>query len=194
MHIIQTPLFDFEAFITGKGNDRLSMVLEALPAEALLAALEKDHWTGRRGYSVRGMWSALIAGILAQAHSLADVVRLLERDRDTRIICGFSRDGIPSHDALCRFLKKLVQHQDMLEECFADLVREARQLLSGFGARLAVDSTDIKAYASGRRKTPSDRDARWGAKGAGHHCGPGKDKRDLYYWFGYKLHLVVDAL
>ncbi len=195
MHIIQSPLFDFEVFIAKKGNDRLSIVLEALPAEALISALEKEHWTGRKGYSVRGMWSALIAGVLRQAHSLADVVRLLERDKDTRIVCGISSDNVPSHDALGRFLKKLVGHTDLLEKCFADLVKEARQLLPGFGTKLVVDSTDIKAYSNGHRQKPSDKDARWGAKGAGHHCGPSKDKqRDLYYWFGYKLHLVVDAL
>jgi IS5 family transposase len=195
MHIIQSPLFDFEAFIAKKDNDRLAIVLEALPAEALICALEKEHWTGRKGYSVRGMWSALIAGVLRQAHSLADVVRLLEREKDTRIICGFSKDNIPSHDALGRFLKKLVEHDDLLEKCFADLVKEARKLLPGFGTNLAVDSTDIKAHSNGHRQKPSDKDARWGAKGAGHHCGPSKDKqRDLYYWFGYKLHLVVDAL
>jgi hypothetical protein len=196
MHIIQSPLFDFEAFIAKKGNDRLAMVLEALPAEGLISALEREHWTGRKGYSVRGMWSALIAGLLHQAHSLADVVRLLERDKDIRIVCGFSKDNIPSQDALGRFLKKLVGHADLLEKCFADLVKEARQLLPGFGAKLAVDSTDIKAYSNGHRQNSSDKDARWGAKGAGHHSGPAKgDKqRDPYYWFGYKLHLVVDAL
>lgn len=195
MHIIQTPLFDFEAFIAQKGNDRLRMLLEALPAEGLISALEKEHWTGRKGYSVRGMWSALIAGVLRQAHSLAAVVRLLERDKDTRLVCGFSKDDMPGHDALSRFLKKLGRHADLLEKCFTDLVREARELLPGFGTKLAVDSTDIKAYANGHRKSPSDADAQWGAKGACHHTGPDKEKqRDLYYWFGYKLHLVVDAL
>ncbi len=193
MHIIQTPLFDFDSFIKKKGNDRLVVALEALPAEKLLIALEKEHWTGRKGYSVRGMWSALIAGVLSQAHSLADVVRLLERDKDTRLVCGISSDNIPSHDALSRFLKKLVEHADLLDKCFSDLVQEARDLLPGFGSKLAVDSTDIKAYSNGHRKTPSDPDARWGAKGAGHHTGPGRE-REMYYWFGYKLHLVVDAL
>ena len=67
MHIIQTPLFDFDTFITKKGNDRLVMVLAALPAEVLIATLEREHWTGRNDYSVRGMWSALIAGLLGQA-------------------------------------------------------------------------------------------------------------------------------
>ncbi len=196
MHIIQTPLFDFDTFIAKKGNDRLTIVLEALPAEGLLCALEKEHWTGRRGYSVRGMWSALIAGVLDQAQTLAGVVRLLQRDKDTRLVCGISPDNIPSQDALGRFLKKLVGHTDLLEKCFTDLVKESRLLLPGYGSKLAVDSTDIKAYSNGHRKTPADSDAQWGAKGAGHHSGPAKKgkQRDLYYWFGYKLHLVVDAL
>lgn len=206
MHIIQSPLFDFEAFIATKGNDRLAMVLEALPAEKLIATLEREHWTGRKGYSVRGMWSALIAGVLKQCHSLAEVLRMLERDKDTRIVCGFSKDKIPSEDALGRFLKKLVIHKELLEECFQGLVAKLRRLLPEFGAKLAVDSTDIEAYANGHRKNPSDPDARWGAKGAGQSAGSktetdaGGDggikkgkKRDLYWWFGYKLHMVVDA-
>jgi IS5 family transposase/transposase len=183
------------------------MVLEALDAERLISALEREHWTGRKGYSIRGMWAGLIAGVLNQCESLAEVVRLLKRDKDTRMVCGFSKDKIPSEDALGRFLKKLVSHQELLEGCFAGMVERLRELLPGFGSKLAVDSTDIKAYSNGQRKSPSDPDARWGTKGAGHHGGPkansepegragakkGK-QRDLYYWFGYKLHLVVDAL
>ncbi len=208
MHIIQSPLFDFEAFIATKGNDRLAIVLEAIPAEKLLAVLEREHWTGRKGYPVRGMWSALIAGLLHQCDSLAQVVRLLKRDKDTRMVCGFSKDTVPSEDALGRFLKKLISHEDLLEACFTSLVERLRELVPRFGTKLAVDSTDIKAYSNGHRKNPSDHDARWGAKGAGHHAvpkigsgeavsatGAGKGKkRDIYWWFGYKLHLVVDAL
>ena len=196
MHIIQSPLFDFDSFIKKKGNDRLVVILEALPAERLLSVLENEHWTGRKGYPARGMWSAIIAGVLNQANSLSDVIRLLKRDKDTRLVCGFSLDDIPDHDALRRFLKKLVKHADLLDKCFSDLVSEARGALPGFGDTLAVDATDIKAHSNGHRKTPSDPDARWGAKGAGHHSGPSRDKkqRDLYYWFGYKLHLVVDTL
>ena len=93
MHIIQAPLFDFEAFITVKSNDRLTIVLEALPAEKLITALEREHWTGRKGYSVRGMWSALIAGVLYQCQSLTQVARLLRRDKDVRMVCGFSKDN-----------------------------------------------------------------------------------------------------
>lgn len=194
MHIIQVPLFDFEAFIRTEGNGRLTMVLEALDAEKLLAAMERERWTGRKGYPVRGMWSALIAGLLYQCHSLAEVVRVLRRDKGVRTVCGFSKDKMPSEDALGRFLKKLVRHEALLEACFEGLVEQLRHLLPGFGAKLAVDSTDILAYANGHREAPSDPDARWGAKGAGHRAGKGEKNRDLYYWFGYKLHLVVDAI
>lgn len=203
MHIIQSPLFDFEAFIQEKSQSRLVGILEALPAEKLLIALEQEHWTGRKGYSVRGMWAVLIAGLINQCHTLADVVRLLKRDKETRLICGFSKDNMPGEDALSRFLKKLVKHATLFDEFISDLVTKLRELLPGFGAKLAVDSTDILAYANGYRERPADRDARWGAKKKGNSKSKGKaegekkgEKKEpeVYYWFGYKLHLVIDAL
>jgi len=206
MHIIQPPLFDFEAFIALKGNDRLLIVLEGLAAEKLLVALEKERWTGRKGYCVRGMWAALIAGVLHQCDSLAGVVRLLKRNKDIRMICGFpGKDEIPSEDAIGRFLKKLVRHEALLEECFRGLVEKLRQLLPEFGRKLVADSTDIEAYSNGHKKEKSDPDARWGVKGkhgngeieaeTGLEGGERKGKRrDLYYWFGYKLHVLVDAI
>ena len=143
MHIIQAPLFDFEAFIAEKASDRLVMVLESLPAEKLLSALEREHWTGRKGHSARGRWSARAAGLLRKCRSLADVVRLLRRDRDVRMVCGFSKDKLPSQHALGRFVKKLIKHKDLVEECFSGLIERLRELLSGFGSKLAADSTDI---------------------------------------------------
>jgi len=202
MHIIQPPLFDFEAFIQEKSQSRLIGILEALPAEKLLIALEQEHWTGRKGYSVRGMWAALIAGLINQCHTLAEVARLLRRDKEIRLVCGFSKDDMPGEDALGRFLKKLVKHTVLFDEFIQDLVNKLRELLPGFGARLAVDSTDILAYANGYREHPADRDAKWGAKKKGQSKAKGKTEAgkkgekkepEVYYWFGYKLHLVIDA-
>ncbi|MEK7778264.1 MAG: transposase [Chloroflexota bacterium] len=180
------------------------MMLEAIPAEKLLATLEREHWTGRKGYSVRGMWSGLVAGLWHKCRSIADVVRLLKRNREVRLVCGFSKDHMPGEDALRRFVKKLVKHEDLVEECFCGLVERLRQLLAGFGSKLAVDSTEIEAYANGHRKTPADPDARWGAKSKGggskESAGEGSEsrgkgkKRDLHWWFGYKLHLAVDVV
>jgi hypothetical protein len=202
MHIIQSPLFDFEAFISQKSNNRLGKLLEALPAEKLLLTLEMEHWTGRKGYSIRGMWSALVAGLINRCYTLASIVRLLNRDRDTRLICGFSKDNMPGEDALGRFLKKLIKHTDLFEECLNTMVGRLRDLLPGFGEKLAIDSTDIVAYSNGHREHPSDPDAHWGAKKKGNTetegvkgDQKGKSKEpNIYYWFGYKLHLIVDAL
>jgi IS5 family transposase len=204
MHIIQPPLFDFEAFISQKENNRLIRVLEALPSEKLLLTLEQDHWTGRKGYSVRGMWAALIAGLINQCHTIADVVRLLKKDKETRLICGFSKDNLPGEDALGRFLAKLVKHSALFDELIQDLVNSLRELLPGFGAYLAVDSTDILAYANGYREHPADTDGKWGAKKKGNSKATDQSKvekkkgekkePEVYYWFGYKLHLVIDAL
>jgi IS5 family transposase/transposase len=209
MYIIQPPLFDFEAFMADEEDNHLVVVLEALGAEKLLATLEREHWTGRDGYPLRGMWSALIAGVVYDCESIAEVPRLLKRDKETRMLCGFCGKGqVPSEDALGRFLKKLVEHEELVEECFEGLVERLRQLLPYFGRKLAADSTDVKAWSNGRRAKPSDPDARWGAKGASHRetgmkgggetegkQKPKKGKvRDLYYWFGYKLHLLVDAI
>ncbi|MBI4295358.1 MAG: hypothetical protein HY669_04240 [Chloroflexi bacterium] len=111
MHIGQAPLFDpsassgqrFEASIANKENDRLVMISETLPADKLIAALERERLTGRNGHSKRGMWAALIEGVLQGCQSLADVPRLLKRDKETRMVCGFSKDKIPHEDALGRF-------------------------------------------------------------------------------------------
>ncbi len=207
MHIIQPPLFDFEAFILAKGNDRLVIVLEALNAERLITTLERERWTGRKGYSIRGMWAVLIAGVLYQCESLAETVRLVKGNKEVRIVCGFpGKDEVPSEDALGRFLEKLVSHEQSVEECFEGLVEKLHQLLPGFGQKLVVDSTEIRAYSSGYRTKKSDTDARWGAKGGSEphqnvksetdseaDVKKGK-KHDLYYWFGYKLHLLVDGI
>ena len=201
MHIIQAPLFDLEAFVKDKSNNHLIIVLEALNAERLIVALEKERWTGRKGYSVRGMWAALICGVIRQCEGVAEVARLLQRDKEVRMICGFpGKDEVPGEDAMGRFLHKLVRHEKELEECLEGLVEQLRQLFPGFGKNLVADSTDIIAWSNGHRKKPSDTDARWGAKKTTHQGGKIEgDKKDgkkegLYYWFGYKLHLLIDAI
>jgi len=204
MHIIQRPLFDFDKFIVlVKEEERLVIVLEGLDVEKLLAALERERWTGRKGHSIRGMWSALIAGVVYQSTSLAGVVRLLKGNKAVREVCGFAMDEIPEEDALGRFLRKLVRHEKELEECFESMVERLRQLFPGYGKKLVGDSTDIVAWSNGhcrQGRQPSDSDAKWGAKKASHRGGKAegdkKDERkdDLYYWFGYKLHLLTDAL
>lgn len=203
MYIIQPTLFNFDEYLKLDHSDRLVLVLDTLNAEKLLRILEEEHWVGRKGYSVRGMWSALIAGVVYRYPSIADLVRQLNMNPGLRFICGFPAvDDIPSEDAFGRFLSKLVENEAELEWCFQDLVKRFKEIAVDFGQKVVADSTDIQAYSNGYRKVKSDPDARWGAKrgkgGGGKDSEEAKEKgsknKDLYYWFGYKIHLLIDAI
>lgn len=58
------------------------------------------------------------------------------------------------------------------------------------GAVVAIDSTDIPTFAHPRRDPPTDPDAQWGHK-TSHRT---KDGTKVEYTFGYKMHLVCDAV
>lgn len=114
---------------------------------------------------------------------------------------------VPSAPTFSRFLHRLVKHEDLFDECLNDLVRRFRELAPGFGESVAIDSTDIHAWSKGKKQGASDPDASWSAKGSKEASkgrkekGQGKSKesekkkkeRDLYWWFGYKVHLLVDT-
>ncbi len=78
--------------------ERLRLALEALPDEALLAALEKRRGRGRDDYPVRAMWRAVVAMIVLQHPSLEALVRELRRNPALLELCGFDplgRQGRP---------------------------------------------------------------------------------------------------
>lgn len=199
MHILQRPLLDFNQFFALDESDRHLLVLKAIDAEHLLHVLEQESSMGRTGYSARVLWAALIAGVVYRIPTIAELCRHLQMNPHLRYVCGLSSvRAVPSQSTFSRFLSRLVAHNDLLEECIDDLVRRFAELAPGFGEVVAVDSTDIQAHARGRRKGAADPDAAWGAKGSkegkGGERGSGdKGGKDKYWWFGYKLHLLVDA-
>ena len=204
MHSIQPPLLPFNDFFKLDRSDRLVLVLEAINAEKLMRATEEDSPAGPKGYPARVLWSCLMTGVVYRIPTVAELIRHLKTNPYLRMVCGIqSQDDVPSASTLSRFLRRLVKHQELLEECIDDLVRRFAALASGFGESVAVDSTDIHAYSRGKKQGASDPDASWGVKGSKEGRSKGrkgtgsqgnkKDQRDLYYWFGYKLHLLVDT-
>lgn len=214
MHILQQPVFDFNEFFALDESDRLVLVLKTINAERLLHALDRQHdGDGPSGYPARVLWAALIAGVVYRIPFVAELRRQLLRNPYLRYICGIqSAAGVPSEATFSRFLERLVAHEALLDESIDDLVRRFARLAPGFGEAVVADSTDIHAYARGHKEGSADPDATWSAKGSkeasskrGRKSGPpegvtkdgegGKDKKgkDKYWWFGYKLHLLVDA-
>lgn len=215
MHIVQQPLFDFNEFFALDESDRLVLVLQTINAERLLHVLDGGDDLGRVGYSARLLWSALIAGVVYRLPSIAELRRNLKSNPYLRFTCAIgSAANIPSEATFSRFLTRLSNHENLLDECVDDLVRRFAALAPGFGETVVVDSTDIHAFARGKKSGSADSDATWGAKGSkeasskkGAKAKPpeevsnaaktadkkAKKAKDKYWWFGYKLHLLIDA-
>ena len=82
---------------------RLRLVLEVLPDEEIVEALEVGRGRGRNDYPVRAMWRALIAGIVFQHASTQSLLRELGRNPALLELCGF--DPLPFQSAPVRELR-----------------------------------------------------------------------------------------
>lgn len=185
MYTIQPPLLALKDFLASDSNDRLVLVLDTLDLEPLLARLDRRRGRGRRGYSVRSMLYAVIAGWVYDLHSMAALRRELVRNGSLRILCGIDSVGqVPSEDAFSRFFARLADLGNEVEKLHATTVAEILKLAPEVGEHVAVDSTAINAWSDGNRSQPADPDARWGCKG---HQAKGKSK----WWFGFKLHMAA---
>ncbi len=174
----------FEGFEKSAFAKELRAIFDNLPDRKLLEALEKTRWTGRPGYPIKVMWHTLVASFYLGLVHDTDLVRTLHANPLLAVTCGInSPDGIPSKFAYCRFRKKLVAFNDLVASVLAQCVEALRNALPGFGDTVAVDATDVKAWANGMHQD-TDPDAGTGAK----H----KSSRRVY-WYGYKVHLVADA-
>ena len=59
---------------------RLELVLDTLPDEGLVAALQAARGRGQDDYPVRAMWRALLAGVVFGHRSIASLLRELRRN------------------------------------------------------------------------------------------------------------------
>ena len=180
--------------------ERLQLVLDALADEPLMELLEAGRGHGRNDYPVRPMWNSLIAGFVFQHASIASLRRELLRNGQLRDRCGFDPfeggAAVPSEYAYTRFQRRLRAYQVQVQELFPSVLDELQIELPDLGQVQALDGKELHSLAKGKSSYPlpgegqqdsdgrRDREADWGVKGSG------AKKR---YWFGYLLHLVVDA-
>ena len=177
--------------------ERLSLVLEYMPDEKLMRQLDIERYKGRDDYPVRAMWNSLLAGIVFQHESVEKLRRELARNGQLREICGFFNNKVPPAWVYTRFLKKLFKHEEEIDNIFDKQVKELQELLPDFGKHLAIDSKAIPSFAKRENKnqTPDGRRIRmrlW-EKRIPWRDKDGKAWEKIVKWFGYKLHLIVDA-
>jgi hypothetical protein len=140
-----------------------------------------------------------------QHESVASLHRELLRNAQLRQLCGFDvlsgSEAVPPEYVYSRFLKSLMNHQEEIDAMFENLVDKLREVLPEFGKTLAIDSKAIKTHAKKRTNDATtlkqdgrrDLDADVGVK---KYRGKKKDGtlwEKVKKWFGYKIHLIVDA-
>jgi hypothetical protein len=200
--IPQRELFSWKEIENLGDLERLKLVLEYLPDEALMQRMEAERGNGRDDWPVRAVWNSILAGVVYQHASVESLRRELSRNPQLRWLCGFDvtcpDKQVPPANTYTRLLKKLVQMSEELDAMFDQLIRELRKELPDLGEVLAMDG---KAIRSAARRAPKknktdgrrDLDANHGAKSYWVERENGSLWKKVKHWFGYKLHLVVDA-
>jgi len=179
--------------------ERLQLVLEYMPDEKLMNTLELERGKGRDEFPIRAMWNSILAGVVFQHISIESLRRELSRNAQLRFMCGFTRKkGVPAAYVYSRFFKKLFEKEEMINEIFDQLVNELEKLLPEFGKNLAIDGKAISSLSTGVNKNKKedgrrDLDADWAKKEYKGVREDGTPWSKVVKWFGYRIHLIVDA-
>jgi transposase len=196
--IPQQTLFVWNEIENLEDLERLRLVIEYMPDEELMQTLEEERGKGRDDFPVRAMWNSILAGVVYQHPSVESLRRELSRNGQLRFMCGFRKKAVPGADVYSRFFKKLFKKEEMVNEIFDKLVNELTEILPDFGENLAIDGKAIESLAKRENKNKKedgrrDLDADWGKKVYKGTKEDGTAWEKVVKWFGYKLHLVVDA-
>ncbi|NLC44636.1 MAG: transposase [Clostridiales bacterium] len=178
--------------------ERLRLVLEYMPDEELMQELEKERGKGRDDFPVRAMWNSILAGVVFQHPSIESLRRELSRNGQLRFMCGLHKGKVPDAYVYSRFFKKLFEKEEIVNKIFDDLVNKLEELLPRFGKNLAIDGKAISSLSTGESKNTEedgrrDLDANWGKKEYKGTKEDGTAWSKVVSWFGYRLHLIVDA-
>ncbi|MDY0404254.1 transposase [Virgibacillus sp. 179-BFC.A HS] len=179
--------------------DRLRLVIEYLPDDKLMRTLEKERKNGRDDYPIRVVWNTILAGVVFEHKSIESLIRELNRNAQLRWLCGIENGKVPPSYVYSRFMKKLIDNEDEIEAIFLTLVEQISEVLPDFGKSLAIDGKAIPSFANRKNKNEKedgrrDTDADHGVKSYRGKREDGSTWEKIVRWFGYKLHLVVDAV
>ena len=199
--ILHPYLFSWTDVERSSDLDRLVMVLSVIPDEPLIRTLEALRGHGRDRFPVRATWNAVLAGVIFQHPTVESLRRELLRNAELRQVCGFDPGkgsaAVPSPWAMSRFLANVIEKQKLIDAMFAEMVERLTTLLPDLGEGLVFDGKAVPSFSTGREHKAtgetSDPDAAWGTKTyRGTHAN-GKAWEKVMHWFGYQLHLIIDA-
>lgn len=131
------------------GHDarQVAALLDLPEIATLISDLGETRWTGRPGYPIRVMVGAALAKALYALPTWTRTARLIAEHATLREVIG----GAPSHWACYRFATKLRDHGDMLAACIDRVLASLRAADPALGETVAIDGSDLPAYANGHR-------------------------------------------
>jgi transposase len=174
------------------GVSELAGLLDSPEIARLIAELDATRWTGRPGYPIRAMVGMALAKSLYAIPTWTRTVALVREHHGLLAALG---SECPSVYACYRFTAKLRDHAHLLEGCIASVVKELKKRNPVLGWDVAIDASDMPAYANGQRFASkggrersddefSDPDASWGHRSA-------VSTRKGGGFYGYRLHMAV---
>jgi hypothetical protein len=126
----------------------LAGLLDSPEIGRLIAELDETRWTGRPGYPLRAMVGVALAKSLYSIPTWTRTVALVREHDALREAIG---GECPSVYAAYRFAAKLRAYSDLLDSCIARVLDRLRAERPDFGRDLAIDASDMPAYANGQR-------------------------------------------
>jgi transposase len=173
----------------------LAALLDSAEVATLIAELDATRWTGRPGYAIRTMVGMALAKSMYTIPTWTRTVRLVAEHAALQTALGC--EGAPPSEWACyRFAGKLREHKHLLDACIGSVLDRLREQNPGMGENIAIDGSDLPAYANGQRylskngperERYSDPDASWGHRSA-------VSTRKGGGFYGYKIHAAVDTL
>jgi transposase len=152
----------------------LGDLLDSAEIRGLITDLEDLRWTGRPGYPVRVMIGMALAKSVYAISTWTKTVRLVGEHAALQAALG-CENGVPSEWACYRFARKLRENGALLDACIGNVAAELHRRLPDYGRDIAIDASDLPAYANGQRYLSkngpererfSDPDASWGHRSA----------------------------
>jgi IS5 family transposase len=191
----QLTFTTYEASLKLKPNDPTKIIFDHIDW-SFIHPLVRNKYSGlpqgADGYDPIALFKAQLLIYLGEVSSDRKLSSALRYNGRLCLLCGFNFLKTPSNGTFTNFRDRL--GEDVFYEILHRLIAQAIILKVIKGGDTAIDSTHVWAYShrfgkktcscKGKCNCPrsySDADAKWGAKS--------KD----YLFFGYKVHLIVDA-
>lgn len=167
----------------------ISTLLDSPEINGLIEQLDALRWTGRRGYGARALVGACLVKSLYGLPTWTRTASLIADHRGLQDALG----SCPSLWSCYRFTAKLREHSDALADCLDRVSESLQTALPEYGQRIAVDASDMPAFANGQRfvrdggplrERYSDPDASWGHRSA-------VSTRAAGSFYGFKVHAAI---